>query len=331
MRIALLAPPFLPLPPVTYGGIERVVYELGKELAHLGHYVVVAAPEGSSIPGCEVFPLDRTSLKDLSEQEATEAANNAALRASNALQSRVDIVHNNTRVHLPGHGIHTLHSPATLADTLSAKTSEWRFVSLSADHQAQCLEFGIPTTVIFNGIPVREFPFSSLKMEYLLFLGDCRPDKGPDIAIRVSLATSVPLLMGMMIRPAFRGYYNEHIQPYLSPQIQDLGNIGGVHKNVLLASARALIMPSLWREPFGLVALESMSCGTPVIALKNGAIPEIVEDGITGILCSSEDEMISRLPEVYSLSPVQCRESAKRFSVTRMTESYLQLYREENV
>jgi len=184
--------------------------------------------------------------------------------------------------------------------------------------------------VIHHGIDAADFPFNPTGGEYLLFLGRLSPDKGAGRAIDVARKADVPILLaGKMREPWERDYFEARVAPFLSEQIQYLGEVGHDRKLELLAGASALVFPIRWNEPFGLVMLEAQACGTPVLAFPEGAAPEVVDHGRTGFLCEDEAEMAEMVPKLNELDRTACRAAVEGyFSTERMVNEHIELYEE---
>jgi glycosyltransferase involved in cell wall biosynthesis len=182
---------------------------------------------------------------------------------------------------------------------------------------------------IHHGLPVWQFPFGHRSGDYLAFLGRVAPEKGLDSAIRVALKTRLPLVIAAKVEPRYEAYFRQEIKPYFGRNgICFLGELGQADKLRLLAGARALLMPVRWQEPFGLVLIEALACGTPVISFPLGAVPEIIRDGEVGALVSDETEMAAAVRAVSQISRQHCRTHVIRhFSVTTMMERYVRTYR----
>jgi glycosyltransferase involved in cell wall biosynthesis len=182
--------------------------------------------------------------------------------------------------------------------------------------------------VIHHGIDANDFPVGNGKGDYLMFLGRLSPDKGAGRAIDVARKADVPLLLaGKMREPWERDYFEARVAPFLSEQIQYLGEVGHERKLELLADARALVFPIRWNEPFGLVMLEAQACGTPVLAFPEGAAPEVVDHGRTGFLCHDEDEMAEAVTKLDGIDRGACRTAVEGyFSTERMVREHIELY-----
>jgi glycosyltransferase involved in cell wall biosynthesis len=184
--------------------------------------------------------------------------------------------------------------------------------------------------VIHHGIDANDFPIGNGEGGYLLFLGRLSPDKGAGRAIEVARKADVPLLLaGKMREPWERDYFEARVAPFLSEQIQYLGEVGHDRKLELLAGARALVFPIRWNEPFGLVMIEANACGTPVLAFHEGAAPEVVDDGRTGFLCQDEADMAEHVAKLDDLDRGACRAAVEGyFSTERMIDEHIELYEE---
>jgi glycosyltransferase involved in cell wall biosynthesis len=332
MHIGLVGPPFIAVPPVRYGGTELFVANLARGLHTRGHRVTVYANGDSRLP-CRVkwryahadWPvtdLVRSELKNLDHtawaiQDAT---------------SSVDILHLNDVVGVPMTRftdvpvvltMHHPHEPA-LSDQY-ARYPEITYVAVGAWLARR--ETMPRLQVVHHGIPIDDYTFSQTKDDYVAFLGRMAPCKGPHLAIEAARRAGIRLKLAGEIQPVFRDYWEREVAPHIDGrQIEFVGEANAEQKNALLSRARALLFPIQWEEPFGLVMIEAMACGTPVLALAGGAVEEVVQNGVNGWICRDVEELAkcvtSRLPE-----PATCRESvACRFSIDRMVDGYLDIF-----
>jgi glycosyltransferase involved in cell wall biosynthesis len=334
MRIGLVAPPWAPVPPHLYGGIELVVDRLAQGFAAAGHDVILFTT------GDSTCPVERRWLLEESEGKRigfTVPEVRHVLAAYEAL-SDVDVVHDHSVL---GPLLKELHSDAPVVTTVhgelngelrdiyarSAKSSA--IVAVSHAQRKPAPELPI-ARVIHHGIDVADFPFGTSDGGHLLFLGRLSPDKGAGRAIEVARKANVPLLLaGKMREPWERDYFEARVAPYLSDEIQYLGEVGHARKLELLAGARALLFPIRWNEPFGLVMIEALACGTPVLAFPEGAAPEVVEDGKTGFLCHDEAEMAEAVGRLPQIDRSRCRAAVEGyFSTKRMVREHLELFEE---
>jgi len=333
MRIALIAPPFIPVPPPAYGGTELFVANLAEALCNRGHDVVVYA-NGESRVRCAVrwiyaeadWPLD-------SEVPATlKSIDHCAWAVGDCLADDFDVVHTNDALGVPLSRflktpvVHTLHHPHERE--LSALYARYPDVSYVAISEAQRRLESMPRLyTVHHGLHIDDYRFSDRKEGYLLFLGRFAPVKGAHLAIEVARRAGLPLKLAGEIQPAFHDYWEQLVQPHLNGStIQYVGEADHATKNELLAGASALLFPIQWDEPFGLVMIEAMACGTPVIALSGGAVDEVVRNGVTGWVCADVAEMALRAAQP-GVSPWVCRQEVEqRFSVERMAAMYEDVY-----
>lgn len=331
MKIGIIAPPWVPVPPPAYGGTEAVVDRLARGLSDAGHHVTLCTIGESTCPVDKVWRFD-TAREPIGDS-VLEAAH--VLSAYDALR-RVDLVHDHTMIgpllarrRRRRPVVATVHAPFTpdVRRIYRTASRSVRLVCVSRDQRAAAPEIPV-TRVVHHGIDVEDFPVGLGDGGYLLFLGRMSPDKGADRAVAVARATGSPLLIAAKMRePAEIGYFEERVQPLLGGNVEFLGEVARPRRLELLQGARALINPIQWAEPFGLVMIEAMACGTPVVAQPFGAAPEIVVDGVTGYLRSDVDGMASAVEQLDQIDRGACREAAiRRFSTDRMVRDYLAVY-----
>ena len=333
MRIGLIAPPWITVPPVGYGGTEAVVDQLALGLRAAGHVPVLAAHPDSRCP-VDAVAVDgehRREIGSLREEASFSAAARAVLE-----DAGVDVIHDHTvgcaLVERPSTVpvVVTMHGPpdARLLPLYRGLGERAAVIAISRT-QAHLARGVRVARVIHHGVDPDAYPVGDGRGGYLLHLGRMSPDKGIDTAIRVARRSGVDLVIASKMRePAERAYFDATIRPMLGPGVEFVGEVQGVEKLRLLGAARALLNPIRWDEPFGMVMIESLACGTPVIATPRGAAPEIVLAGL-GRLVATEDEMVSAVAEVDRCDRVACRDAVRqRFSTRRMVEDHLNLYRE---
>lgn len=337
MRIAMVAAPWIALPPTGYGGIELVVANLTEALVARGEDVLLFAP-GDSRTAARLFP----TVPHQSGQDWPEALAMLLFRATSsyayarALLEGVDLVHDHTLVEtdLPVRRLHTLHGPAVPELVERCKrigtSGRDRFVAISA-RQRELYGEDLPWAgTVHDGIDVAAAPFSAEKGDYLLFIGRANWEKGLDLAIRVAMRAGKRLVMAIKMTQAHeRAYYKEQIAPWIAGggRIELHGEIRPDEKFALYRDAAATLFTSQWEEPFGLVMPESLACGTPVLALRRGAAPEVIADGVTGFLADDEDGLVDAVTRLHEIDPRACRRHAEeRFSLAAMTAGYLALY-----
>lgn len=345
MRIAQVAPPFETVPPSRYGGTERVVATLTEELVRRGHEVTLFAA-GDSTTSARLVP---TVERALWHQHPRPRDFNPywAITLSEVWRhiEEFDIVHS----HLDYFGypmasagarpvVTTLHGRLDLPDLmpLYRHFNDVPLVSISNAQRAPIPDANWAAT-IYHGIEVDEYTFNPRMGGYLAFLGRISPEKGLDTAIRVARRAGVPLLIAARMPlphlhdPNVRvdwEYWENEVQPLLEgKQVELLGQLAGKDKDDFLANAAALLFPIRWPEPFGLVMVEALACGTPVLALRDGSVPEIIDDGVTGFIRDTEDELVDAVKRIADLDRRRCRaEAEQRFSPATMTDAYERVY-----
>ena len=333
MRIALIAPPFIEVPPIRYGGTELFIANLARQLHARGHDVTVYANGDSQLP-CRVkwryahaeWPLNdplRAQLKN---------ADHAAWAIHDAARTGADVIHLNDAIGVPFTRftdqavvltIHHPHEPAL--SELYLKYPRIHFVTI-ADWLAR--RESMPRLhVIPHGIPLGDYVFSDQKDDYVAFLGRMAPCKGPHLAIEAARLAGVRLKIAGEIQPLFSDYWASEVLPHIDGrQVEYIGEADRILKNELLSRAKAFLFPIQWEEPFGLVMIEAMACGTPVLALPGGAVREIVRDGVNGWVCRDIPDMAGRIA-APGVRPSTCREHVNtHFSVAAMTDGYLTVY-----
>jgi glycosyltransferase involved in cell wall biosynthesis len=334
MRIALVAPPFISVPPVRYGGTELFIAHLADFLHRRGHHVVVYA-NGDSRVDCELRWLYPTAEWPLADPGAGwfKTLNHASWAVADC-RRRVDVVHlNETSTvclspFIPGAKVLTLHHSRDPALSAACREHpEFQFVAIS---RAQAVSEQLErAAVIHHGLDPSRYEVRSEKDPYLAFLGRMAPYKGAHLAIEVARRTGIPLKLAGEVQPVFRDYWETHVRPHIDGRhIEYVGEADHAVKNELLSRAMALLFPIEWEEPFGLVMIEAMACGTPVVAFPRGSVPEIVEDGVNGRICRDVDEMVEAV-RTLQIPADACRATVEyRFSVERMGEQYEALYQE---
>ena len=334
MRIALIAPPWVAVPPTAYGGTEGVLDTLARGLDRAGHDLLLFTTGDST---CEVrreSVLPR-AVGVGNGGAATELHHVIhAYRA--ALQAEVDVVHDHTLVgpvyadrftHLPVVTTNHNRFQGELIDYYRAIASGTSIVAISR-HQASTAEGMRLAAIIHHGVDADRFPAGKGDGGYAVFLGRMSPDKGVPAAIRAARCADVPLrIAAKMSEPVELLYFDRCVRPLLGGDVEYVGEIGGAEKLALLGGAVCLLNPIDWPEPFGLVMVEALACGTPVVATPLGAVPEIVEHGVTGLVCSGDDNLASAVAASAGLDRNECRRSvAEKFSADRMVADHVSLY-----
>jgi len=335
LRIGMVAPAWLAVPPSGYGGIERVVSVLTEGLVAAGHDVTLFAAAGSRTDARLVVPLPNPPpLGDLASM--TDDLNHctaAFLRAE-----EFDILHDHTGMG-PALGallngrtpvVHTLHGPWTEPGRrlLALVDDRVRLVAISRAQRAANPRLRYAGTV-HNGIDLAAHPFRPVKEDFLVFVGRISPEKRPEVAVEVARQAKLPLVMLIKrSEPAERAYFDQFVAPLLGDDVVVIDQPPHEVKVDLMGRARALVFPIDWPEPFGLVMTEAMACGTPVITRPLGAAPEIVTDGVTGFLCSTQRQMVDAVAAAAELRPEDCRSRVEKlFSAQAMVTGYEAVYR----
>jgi glycosyltransferase involved in cell wall biosynthesis len=338
LRILLAAPPMLPVPPPSYAGTERVIAVLGEELRARGHQVGLVAAGDSDVP-YELIPTVDVSLWRSGYDGDVSSYMQHTVAVTWRAASRFDIVH----AHLETHGfLLARHAPVPVLTTLhgrldSAGTpellAEFRDIPLVAisDSQGRWAPEQHWMATVHHGLDLASMPFSADPGEYLAFVGRATPEKG--LAQAIDLARRVGRLLRVAAKvhdPHEKTYFRKSVQPAIDEGIVEfLGELGPSERDPLFAGALATVMLGAWPEPFGLVAIESMATGTPVIARRAGALTETIDHGVTGFLVDDESEGALAVEQVARLDRTVIRNTAiERFSVARMVDNYERLYRQ---
>jgi glycosyltransferase involved in cell wall biosynthesis len=337
LRIAQVAPLIESVPPRLYGGTERVVSYLTEALCDMGHEVTLFA-SGDSRTSARLRPMCARALRLDGLGERWVPYTVVMIEKVFADAARFDIIHFHIDgLHYPLARVSkvpvvtTLHGRLDLEETrlLAMEFSEHAVTSISNDQRVPLPRLNWRGT-IHHGLPEGFYPFFPQGGRYLAFLGRISPEKGVDRAVEIAVRSGVPLKIAAKVDDADRTYYHEVIRPLLDhPLVECIGEVGDGEKGEFLGRAMALLMPIEWPEPFGLVMIESMACGTPVIAFRRGSVPEIVEHGRTGFVVGSIEEAVKAVHRVQVLSRSRCRAAfEERFSATTMAERYVRVYQE---
>jgi glycosyltransferase involved in cell wall biosynthesis len=338
LKVAVLSPVWFPVPPTGYGGIELVVSLLADGLAGAGHEVTLFASGDS---------LTKATLAYVFEQAPSELIGRSLpeLRHAMACYRRADefdIINDHSGMTGAALGglvdtpvVHTVHGPL---DTLEAQNAYGAIAEVSrgvglisiSENQRRPMPNLPWAATIPNAIDLSLYPAKPHRGDYLLFLGRFSPDKGAHRAVAVAMELDMPLkLAGKNRETKERQYFAEFIEPHLGHGgIEYLGEVTHGEKVELLQDARATLFPIEWEEPFGLVMVESMACGTPVIATRHGAVPEVIEHGLSGIIVDNYRQMAAALEQADALDPMECRRYVEeRFAPERMVGDYERAYR----
>jgi glycosyltransferase involved in cell wall biosynthesis len=331
MRIGLVAPPWLPVPPSSYGGTEAVLDALARGLEAAGHDVLLYTTGDSTCPAPTEYTF-RVAERPRLGRTVPEIYH--ALCAYEALADR-DIIHDHTIAGLfvadrRGAVVTTMHNAPTdeLIKIYSAVQDRVAIVAISEDQASRVPDLRI-ASVIHHGLDPDAYSPGEGAGGFLLFLGRMSPDKGVHVAARAARAAGRRLLIGAKVEePLEQDYFLKEVEPLLGRDVTYLGELDTATKGELLGQAEALLNPIRWPEPFGLVMIEALASGTPVLAFPEGAAPEIVEHGVSGFLCANELEMVEALDNLHRLDRGECRRSfERRFTAERMVEDHLELYR----
>jgi glycosyltransferase involved in cell wall biosynthesis len=347
MRIAQIAPPFQSVPPVGYGGTERVVSLLTEELVKRGHEVTLFA-SGDSTTSARLIPTVETALWRQAEVRdpliywtttVGNAYRHAAAGEFDLVHSHLDFVAFPCAALVTTPTVTTLHGRLDFPDlpSLYAQFPEAGVISIS-DSQRMPLPGAHWLGTVYNAVDVDHLRFSARGGDYLAWLGRISPEKGLDHAIRIARAGGLPLKVAARLplrdvddpnAQADWEHYERDIKPLLADgQVELVGEVGDEEKPAFLGDALALLFPIDWPEPFGLVMAEALACGTPVVARRRGSVPEVLTDGVTGLLGDTDDELIARCRRIHELDRGACRQEAlRRFSPAAMADGYEAIYR----
>jgi glycosyltransferase involved in cell wall biosynthesis len=336
MRIAQVAPLIESVPPQLYGGTERVVSYLTEELVRQGQDVTLFA-SGDSVTQAKLAACCPRSLR--LDADSVDALAHHILMLERIVQRAgdFDIIHFHIDyLHFPlsrrmgrAH-LTTLHGRLDLPDLvpLYQEFREMPVVSISDDQRGPLPWLNWQAT-IYHGLPADLHTPGEGAGGYLAFLGRISPEKGAEEAIEIARRAGMPLKMAAKVDPVDESYFAEAIEPLLAdPLVEYIGEVGEAEKTRFLGDAAALLFPIAWPEPFGLVMIEAIACGTPVIAFRHGSVPEVIDDGITGLVVGNADEAVAAVARIPTLRRARCRRVfEERFSAERMAHGYLELYR----
>ena len=335
MRIAMVAPPWFPVPPTDYGGIEAVCALLARGLQDRGHEVTMFAT-GDSEPGVQVESVvaqhDPTRLR-MPEVEAHHLAHAVQL----IQRGDFEVIHDNSTVYgplllqnEPLPVVHTVHGG--LEDVAALGVYEGygpnvHLIAISQAYRDQAPQ--LPWAgVIPNPVEIADYPLIEDKDDYVVFIARFAQVKGAEVAIRAAQAAGILIILAGPVHDPDRAYFNHSVAPLLdNPGVERIDSIGGKDKANLLGRARAFLSPVDWEEPFGLAPVEAMACGTPVIAYRRGALCETVVDGETGFLVDDEEAMVAALGRLDEIEPAACRRHVEEhFSVETVSALYEQAF-----
>ncbi|HEX7182183.1 MAG TPA: glycosyltransferase family 4 protein [Thermoanaerobaculia bacterium] len=336
MRIAQVAPLYESVPPQLYGGTERVVSYLTEELVRQGHEVTLFASGDSETRARLVASCPR-SLRLSSDCVDQFVHHVVMLEEVFRRAESFDIIHFHidyfhfplSRRHPSVRHVTTLHGRLDIPDLvpLYLEFPEMPVVSIS-DNQRKPLPWLNWVATVHHGLPPDLQTWKDEPGDHLLFLGRISEEKRPDLAIEIARRAGMPLKIAAKVDDADQAYFEEVIQPLLAqPGVEFLGEVGEQEKGGLLGGARALLFPIDWPEPFGMVMIEALACGTPVIAFRRGSVPEVMEPGRTGFICESADEAVAAVGRLPEISRRECRRVfEERFTAGRMARDYVKIY-----
>lgn len=336
MKIAQVAPLWESVPPVLYGGTERVVSCITEELVRQGHEVTLFA-SGDSTTNARLMPMCGEALRPSKVVMNYEAPLTAMIEKVFGSAAEFDLIHSHLefipfplarRSRTPV--LTTLHARLDQPELIPVfrKFADLPLVSVS-DAQRDPLPWANWQATIHPGLPKSLYSPHPHQGQYLVFLGRVAPEKGLDRAIEIAKRLDMPIRIGAKIDAQHVDYYKSVIQPLLDhPLVEFVGEVTDIEKDDLLGDAYALLAPYAWPEPFGLALIESLACGTPVVGSRCGAMPEIIDHGVTGFLCDTVDEMTQSIRHVSLLERTRCREAfGQRFSSEHMAQEYVRVYR----
>lgn len=332
MRIAVIAPPWAPIPPKLYGGIELIVDEQARGFQEAGHEVVLFATGDSTSLVPTKWVLEQAQGHRIG---SCVPELRHVMHAYEAVQG-FDIVHDHT-VLGPAYSerfpdlkvVTTIHGPFNeeLTDIYRRVAPRVPIIAISHNQRSHAPDIPI-ARVIHHGLNADSFPVGRGDGGYFLYLGRMAPEKGAHRAVEAAWKAGAPLLLAAKMREPWElEYFETYVKPYLNSDIQYLGEVPHDQKLRLLGGARALLNPIKWPEPFGLVMVESLACGTPVLSFPEGAAPEIIEDGKTGFLCQDVADMAGRIELVDQIDRATCRAAVENyFGTGRMVAEHLDLF-----
>ncbi len=337
MRIAQVAPLWESVPPQRYGGTERIVSYITEELVNQGHEVTLFA-SGDSVTAARLEAICPQALRlntgifnrDAPITMLLEQAFGARAEDFDLIHSHLDFLGFPLARRCPTPVLTTLHGRLDLPELVPVfrTFSDMPLISIS-DAQRRPLAWANWLATVYHGLPEQLYSFHPQPGAYLAFLGRIAPEKCPEQAIEVAKRVGMPLRIAAKVDPADRDYFRAKIEPLMDhPLVEFLGEITDEEKNEFIGGAYALVCPYDWPEPFGLVLIEALACGTPVLAYRRGSIPEIIEDGVTGFISENVSEMAETVARVGSLDRTRCRASfERRFTARRMVQDYVSCYK----
>src|SRR5450830_256774 len=335
LRIGMVAPPWFGLPPRAYGGIESVVSDLVNQLTLLGHEVTLIG-SGENLTSAHRFVQVFETPPTASLGDPLPEVINAAACAAALADIPVDVVHDHTiagPLLARGRSVPTVvtaHAPVTgfHADYYRRLGRTVNLVAISDAQRRANSDLSWVGTV-HNAVDLASFPFRADNDGYVLWLGRFSNEKGPQLAIDAARAAGIPIVLaGKLNEPDEREFFAREIAPRLGAGVEYVGEADAQLKRVLLSGARALVFPIQWEEPFGMVMIEAMACGTPVVAMRRGSVPEVVRDHVSGLVVDTYDELVAAIDAVSAIDPADCRAHVEEyFDLPVMARGYERTYR----
>jgi glycosyltransferase involved in cell wall biosynthesis len=335
LRIALTADPELPVPPIHYGGIERIIDMLARGLSDRGHELTVFAHPSSATAGKLV------AWPGASSQSVIDTLRNAATLTTQVLANQFDVVHSFSRIaYLAPILPFNLPKLMTYQRTISynsvrqgvalSRGTLW-FSAISSAMMQDVAALGT-WRLVFNGVPLSSYKFCADPgvNAPAVYLGRIEQIKGPHLAIEAARRAKIPLIIAGNIPEEHLRWYQTNVEPQINGRdVVYVGPVNDAEKNELLGHARVLLMPILWEEPFGIVMAEAMACGTPVVAFRRGSVPEVIEHGVTGFVVEDLDSMVAAIGNIDNIPRQACRDRVERlFSESAVVDAYLAVYTE---
>jgi glycosyltransferase involved in cell wall biosynthesis len=339
MRVAQVAPLYEAVPPGAYGGTERVIATLCDGLVAHGHEVTLFAAETSET-AAKLDAYGQPLRERLTAEDLVLLAPHLHLQMLAEIYRRreeFDVVHSHLDIwtfpfthlfQLPT--VLTMHGRLDLdfLRDLLPRYASVPLVSISDDQRRAVADLDLTwAATVYNGLDFTSY--HDLRHDsdgYLGFVGRIAEEKGPLAAIEIARRSGLPLRMAAKVDPLDEDYYEEEVKPKMGPNVDFIGEIQEQDKPAFYAGARATLFPSDWPEPFGLVMIESLAAGTPVIALRRGSVPEVIEDGVTGFICDDVDGMVRATERIGDIDPEDCRRHSERFSGEAMCRGYERVY-----
>ena len=336
LKIAQIAPLWFPIPPKKYGGTERIISLLTEELIKRGHQVTLFAA-GSSKTKAKLISVTKKGLREQGIPWHDWFWNNFNHSRAFEMAKNFDVLHCHWNIlgaffqrFVKTPVLHTLHNTPFRSDhrwkIFDYYKKDLKVVFLSKNQQKESPVRFKKEWVVYNGIDVSKFPFREKPENFLLWVGRICPAKAPDIAIKTAKKTGMNLILAGQLQPMYGDYFRKEIKPYLSEKIKYVGELTQKELYSLYGTALALLYPARWQEPFGLIVIESMACGTPVVALRRGSLPEIVSKK-TGFVVKDIPEMVKAVQSIDKIKREDCRERVeKHFTFQKMVDNYERIY-----